>query len=525
MSARGQSVRTVPGEAEKALDGGVVTVAAGVNAGSLAALAVSDAALARIAQRNGGLNALTQVFIEESRTRARAIDAAVARGEPGGALAGVPIALKENICATLGRTTAGSRALENYVSPFDAAVVERLRGAGAVLIARANCDEFAMGGTGEHSAFGATRNPFDATRVPGGSSSGSAAAVGGPEGGMVPAALGSDTGGSIRQPAGWCGIVGIKPTYGRVSRWGLVAFASSLDQIGPLARSVEDAALVLDVIAGPDARDATCVAPAAAPGAFVEAARRGARGDFTGLKRKIGIARQGIARANHPAVNESIERTRAHFSALGFDTVEVDLPHAEFGIAAYYIIAAAEASSNLARYDGVRYGHRAALRPGEGLDALYARSRSEGFGPEVQRRIMLGTHVLSSGYFDAYYTTALRARRVIRADFERAFAEGCAAVVLPCSPGPALRLGEKRSDPLALYLEDVYTVGVNLAGVPAVALPMGSAEVEGVALPLGVQLIGAMRAEETILTLAAALESAEAQSAVGNAASSRRVSA
>ncbi len=481
------------------LNHSAIEMAKGVRDRSLSAVALARAALDRASTVGRELNAVTQVLDQTALRAAESIDFAVAQGEDPGPLAGVPVVIKDNICTIEGYTTCASRFLEKYQSPFDATCVRRLRAAGAVIIAKSNLDEFAMGGSGENSAFGATKNPWDRTRVPGGSSSGSAACV---AAGIAPVALGSDTGGSIRQPAGFCGITGLKPTYGRVSRLGLVAFASSLDQVGPLTRNSADAARVLSVISGEDPHDSTCARVPTED--FVRAM---GRAEHDGMRAILGVARQGRGPGNHPSVNEAIDRTVALYRDAGYEIAEVDLHAGDEAIAAYYIIAAAEASSNLARFDGVRYGRRAALSPGEGLAELYTRSRTEGFGPEVQRRIMLGTHVLSSGYYDAYYNTALKARRVIKRAFDRIFAHGCRAVLLPSSPGPAFKLGEKSNDPLAMYLEDIYTVGVNLAGLPAITLPAGMAQVDGRALPVGVQLIGPALGETALLHLAQIFES------------------
>ncbi|MBX3358648.1 MAG: Asp-tRNA(Asn)/Glu-tRNA(Gln) amidotransferase subunit GatA [Phycisphaeraceae bacterium] len=454
------------------------------------------AALERAESLNPRLNAFLELFPGRAMDQARAIDAAIARGEDPGPLAGVPVAIKDNLCLAWGKTTCGSRLLERYESPYTATCVQRLIDAGAVVIGKTNLDEFAMGSSGEHSAFGPTRLPWDLDRVPGGSSSGSAAAV---AAGVVPAALGSDTGGSIRQPAGMCGVVGLKPTYGRVSRYGLVAFASSLDQVGPFARTVEDAAVLAGVLCGHDPRDGTSLD---VPGEDLAATVESPVDSLC-----IGIPSHARGSAgNHPGVNASLESAAAALGSAGARIVDVDLPHADHGIAAYYIIASAEASSNLARFDGVRYGRRAAVSDDEPLEALYSRSRAEGFGAEVQRRIMLGTHVLSSGYHDQYYTTALRVRRLIKRDFDAAFARGCHALLMPASPTPACRLGEKTGDPLALYLEDVYTVGANLAGLPGITVPAGFATEGGSELPVGVQLIAPALGEATLLRAARMLE-------------------
>ncbi|MBL8991158.1 MAG: Asp-tRNA(Asn)/Glu-tRNA(Gln) amidotransferase subunit GatA [Phycisphaerae bacterium] len=473
-------------------------IARAVRAGKLRAAEVVERSLARIDALNPAVNALVQVDAERARRRAAEIDAAVARGQDPGPLAGVPAAVKDNLCTDWGFTTCGSEMLRSYRSPFTATAVERLEAAGAVVVGKANLDEFGMGSSTERSCFGPTRHPLDPTRVPGGSSGGSAAAV---ACGMAAVALGSDTGGSIRQPASFCGLVGVKPTYGRVSRWGLVAYASSLDQVGPLTRTVEDAALVLGVIAGADDRDGTC---ANLPAEDFTAELDRAPADLV-----VGVARpgRGTGAGESPGVALALERAAERLRQRGARIVDVDLPHAGAAIAAYYVIATAEASSNLARFDGVRYGRRAELTPGQGLAELYDRSRAEGFGPEVRTRIMLGTHVLSSGYYDAYYLTALRARRRIKQDYDAAFARGCACVLMPATPGPAFRAGEKTADPIAMYLEDAYTVGVNLAGLPGLVVPGGTEEVGGVELPVGVQLVGPALGERALLRVGAVLTS------------------
>ncbi len=467
-------------------------------------------ALARIESRNDTSNAFVEVYGEEASARAAAVDERVRAGE-NLPLAGTPIAVKDNICTRVGKTTCGSRILEGYRSPFDATVIERLEAAGAIVVGKTNMDEFGMGSGTEHSVYGATKNPWDPTRVAGGSSGGSAAAV---AAGMVPVALGSDTGGSIRQPAGMCGVVGLKPTYGRVSRYGLVAFASSLDQIGPLTRTVEDAALVLGVMAGEDPRDATSSTRPLHD--YVAAARE------TPSKLRVGVVRAWATAKNDPGVDGAMERAKSVFRSMGAEVVDVDLPHAEHAVAAYYIVAPAEASSNLARFDGVRYGRRAELAAGEGLEALYVRSRSEGFGPEVQRRIMLGTYALSSGYYEAYYNTALKVRRRIKEDYDAALGPGtdgrgasCDVLLMPTSPTPAYPIGEKGDDPVSEYLQDIYTVGVNLAGLPAIGLPCGLADVGGTKLPVGVQLVGRAFDEAGLLRAAGAFERASGFSGVG----------
>lgn len=412
-----------------------------------------------------------------------------------GPLAGVCVAIKANICTKQGITSAGSRMLEHYRSPFDATAVTRLLEAGATLSGTTNMDEFGMGGSTEHSAFGPTRNPWDPARVPGGSSGGSAAAVAAE---LVPVALGSDTGGSIRQPASHCGVVGLKPTYGRVSRFGLIAYASSLDCIGPIGRTVRDCAKVLTVISGIDHNDATS---AAEPVPDMEA----------DLDQPIGALRVGVVRSMldehlHPAVAKACQATLDRIIHSGGTVIDIELPHARYAVAAYYLVAPAEASSNLARYDGVRYGYRAKLGPNATIEDLYTRTRTEGFGPEVRRRIMLGTHALSSGYYDAYYLRALKVRRLIKQDYDHAFTQhNLHAIVSPVSPGPAFRFGEKLDNPMALYLEDQFTVSVSLAGLPAVSVPAGMTD-DPMPLPIGVQLIGQAFDEPTLLRVARMLE-------------------
>ena len=485
----------------------MIEIRDGVLAGRMSAAEVTRASLDAIARENPRLNAFTQVFEKAALAHAARVDARVAAGGRP-ALAGVPVAIKDNMCTGpdlnssgdgigyAGFTTCASRILEHYASPFTSTAVQRLLDAGAIIVGKTNLDEFAMGSSTEHSIFGPTRNPWDVERVPGGSSGGSAAAV---AAGLVPLALGSDTGGSIRQPAAFCGAFGLKPTYGRISRYGLVAFASSLDQIGPITRSAGDAALALEIMGGKDPLDATT--------SRHETPRLAQMDPHDREPLRIGVVRQGRRGANHPGVAAALEGAIAQYASLGASVVEVDLPLIDHGIAAYYIVAPAEASSNLARLDGVRFGRRASLGPGEGLEALYARSRGEGFGAEVKRRIMLGTHVLSSGYYDAYYNTALKVRRRLLADFERAF-EGCDAILMPSTPGPAFKIGEKTGDPISMYLEDVYTVTVNLAGLPALSMPAGLAEVDGRVMPVGVQLVGRAFDEPRLLSIARRFERA-----------------
>lgn len=417
-------------------------------------------------------------------------DAALARAKSNdvlGLLSGVPYALKDNMCTAGVRTTAGSRILENYIPPYTATAAAKLEAAGGVMVGKTNMDEFAMGSSTETSAFQKTRNPYDLDCVPGGSSGGSAAAV---AAGMVPFALGSDTGGSIRQPAAFCGVVGLKPTYGRVSRYGLIAFASSLDQIGPFTHTVEDAALVMNAISGVDPLDST-TAPVDA-----EDFTHGLTEGVSGLR--IGVVRDIDERGLNPEVKAAVNRAVQSLAAAGAEIVDVTLPHSAYAVATYYLLAPAEASSNLARYDGVRYGRRAS---GETLLEMYERTRSEGFGMEVKRRIVIGTYALSSGYYDAYYKRAQQMRTLIRRDFETAF-ERCDVIVTPTTPTPAFRFGEKSDDPLQMYLNDIFTIPANLAGLPGISVPCGLAG----HLPIGLQLLGKPFDERTLLRAAHAYE-------------------
>jgi aspartyl-tRNA(Asn)/glutamyl-tRNA(Gln) amidotransferase subunit A len=404
-------------------------------------------------------------------------------------LLGIPLAIKDVICTKGVRTTCGSKILDNFVPPYDATVMERLNAAGAILLGKANMDEFAMGSSTEHSAYGITHNPWDLSAIPGGSSGGSAAAVAADE---CAAALGTDTGGSIRQPAACCGIVGLKPTYGRVSRYGLVAFASSLDQIGPMTKDVRDAALLLNVIGGKDPRDSTS-ADIALPD-FTQALT----GDVKGLR--IGIPQEYFIEGIDPEVERGVRDAIRVLEGLGAATADISLPHTEYGVAAYYILAPSEASSNLARYDGIKYGFRTA--EWSNLRDMYMRTRDEGFGAEVKRRIMLGTYALSAGYYDAYYRKAQQVRTLILRDFEAAFRQ-VDVIVAPTAPTPAFQIGEKTDDPLQMYLSDVFTVPVNLAGIPGVSLPCGFSSA---GLPIGLQIIGKPFAEETVLQAAYAFE-------------------
>jgi len=462
-----------------------------IAAGRVSAVEVCRAALTRIDTVDPSLNAFNLVDADRALASAAAIDRRRTAGEPLGPLAGVPVALKDNLCVRGMRTTASSRILERFVPPYDATAVARLEAAGAVVVGKTNCDEFAMGSSNENSACGPVRNPWAPDRTPGGSSGGSAAAV---AAGCVPLALGSDTGGSIRQPAAFCGVVGLKPTYGRVSRYGLLAFASSLDQIGPIARTAADAALVLSVIAGVDRADATSshepVADFTPPPAV----------DVHGVR--IGIPRAFVTSGVDAGVRRAFEAALETLRSAGASLVDIELPHAKYAIPVYYLVATAEASSNLARYDGVRYGYRSARAADASFRDMYSRTRDEGFGPEVKRRIMLGTYVLSAGYYDAFYLKAQQVRTLLRGDYQRAF-EQVDVVAMPTSPIPPFRLGEKTADPLQMYLADVFTVSANLAGLPAISVPCGF--VDGT-LPVGLQLTGRMFDESTLLRIAEAYE-------------------
>jgi aspartyl-tRNA(Asn)/glutamyl-tRNA(Gln) amidotransferase subunit A len=454
-----------------------------------AARSLTEDCLRRIDAVDERVGAFLRVDRESALARAVEIDGA--GGESRGLLAGLPVAVKDNICARGEPATCASRMLESFVPPYDAHVIENLRAAGAVLLGRTNLDEFAMGSSCENSAFQPTRNPWDFARTPGGSSGGSAAAV---AAGMVPLALGSDTGGSIRQPASFCGIVGLKPTYGRVSRYGLVAFASSLDQIGPFARDVYGAALLLEAIAGHDPRDSTS-ADVPVP-SFTQTLEQ----PLEGLR--IGVAREHFTAGLDQEVERAVRDALETYRSLGAEVREISLPHSQYCVAVYYIVASSEASSNLARYDGVHYGHRAAQF--DNMIDMYAATRGEGFGSEVKRRIMLGTYALSSGYYDAYYLKALKVRRLIRRDFDAAFA-GVDVIASPVSPVPAFKLGELLDDPLAMYLNDIYTITANLAGIPAISLPCGFS---GSGLPIGLQLMAAPFEEERLLRAARMYEQA-----------------
>lgn len=431
---------------------------------------------------NGELNSFLSIERDHALRQADRLDS----GEAVGPLNGYAIAIKDNICTKGLRTSCGSRILHNYKAHYDATAVERLNAAGAVMIGKTNMDEFAMGSSNESSAFGPARNPWDPSRVPGGSSGGSAVAV---ASGVVRAALGSETGGSVRQPASLCGIFGLKPTYGRISRFGLVAFASSLDNIAIFGQEAVDIAKVLGVIAGRDPRDATS-ANVPVPDYAGELAN-----EIVG--KKIGVPRALFGDGLDGEIREKVETVIENYHSLGAEIVDIELPHAKYGIAVYYIIATAEASSNLARYDGVRYGFRA--EDTNALREMYFKTREEGFGPEVKRRIMLGTYVLSSGYYDAYYSKAQKVRALVKRDYQNAFAQ-CDAIITPTSPSVAFKLGEKSDDPLAMYLNDVYTVSANLAGIPGISVPCALSEG---GLPIGFQLVGNFWSESLLLNLAA----------------------
>jgi aspartyl-tRNA(Asn)/glutamyl-tRNA(Gln) amidotransferase subunit A len=459
-----------------------------LDAGRSSAAALVEQSLAR-AEQCEPLHAFVRLRADAARAEARAADARRARGERRSALDGIPVAVKDVLVRAGEETTCASRILQGFVSPYTSTVLERLEAAGAVTVGITNMDEFAMGSSTEHSVYGPTRNPWDPARTPGGSSGGSAAAV---AAGVVPLAFGSDTGGSIRQPAACCGVVGIKPTYGRVSRWGLVAFASSLDQVGVFARTAEDAAHALDLIAGHDPRDSTSIPePAPRCAAALD-------GDVAGLV--IGLPREYyLEEGVEPGVLAAVRAAAAELERAGAKLREVSLPHTEYAVATYYLIATAEASSNLARYDGVRYGYRA---PGaHSLSEMYRQTRAQGFGAEVKRRIVLGTYVLSAGYYDAYYKKAQQVRTLIRRDFEGAF-RGCDLIATPTTPEVAFRLGSRSSDPLRMYLGDIYTVSANLAGLPGVSLPCGLSQ----GLPVGLQLLAPPLEEARLLRAADAFQ-------------------
>jgi aspartyl-tRNA(Asn)/glutamyl-tRNA(Gln) amidotransferase subunit A len=468
-----------------------VRIASEVASGKVRAEEVLEAFLERIRRFDPKVRAFTRVLENESKAQARAVDQKIKEGNKVGRLAGVPIAIKDNLQIRGIETTCSSKILAGYKAPYNATVIERLQAEDAVFVGKTNLDEFAMGSSTENSALFKTANPWDVSRVPGGSSGGSAAAVAAR---MAAVSLGSDTGGSIRQPAALCGIVGIKPTYGVVSRFGLVAFASSLDQIGPFARNVEDAALTLSVIAGHDPKDSTSVTSARIDYAGIASTVKGL---------KIGVPKEYFIPGTDPEVERSVQSSLEALKKLGAETKEISLPHTRYAVSAYYIIAPAEASANLSRFDGIRYGHSAGRDGGtENLLEIYEKSRGSGFGPEVKRRIMLGTYALSAGYYDAYYLKAQKVRTLLTRDFDEAFRK-VDAIVTPTSPTAAFRLGEKSNDPLAMYLADIYTVTADLAGIPGISIPCGETKEK---LPIGLQILGRHFDESAILRLAHAYE-------------------
>ncbi len=465
-----------------------------IASGEISAAQATDAYLSAVESTEPTIGAFVEVLTDRARQRAAQIDAKRASGDSLGALAGLPIAIKDNMCTTYGRTTCASKILANFEAPYMGTVPAMLEAADAVVIAKANMDEFAMGSSTENSAIAPTRNPWDTDRVPGGSSGGSAAAVAARQ---CVAALGSDTGGSIRQPAAFCGVVGFKPTYGRVSRYGLVAYGSSLDQIGPLTRDVADAALLTNAIAGYDPRDSTSL-KADVPDYLATI-------DQPIDHLRIGLPKEFYSDALAPEINAAIHKAAETYKAAGAEVIEISLPHSRvdrdpdgnlssYAVACYYIVAMAEASSNLARFDGVHYGHRTDADVSDIIE-LYSKSRAEGFGEEVKRRIILGSYTLSAGYYDAYYNKALKVRRLIKNDFDKAF-QSCDVVLCPVTPTTAFDIGEKTDDPLTMYLADIYTISVNLAGLPAMTIPTGLAS-DG--MPIGMQLIGPALSEQTIL--------------------------
>jgi aspartyl-tRNA(Asn)/glutamyl-tRNA(Gln) amidotransferase subunit A len=477
----------------------VIDIAQATQSGQVTVTSVVQDCLRAIVQKQS-LNAVTYVAQREALAAAASLDQ-LAPEMRKGRLFGVPILVKDAICTRGIPSTSGSRILNRVTSdgllpyrpPYDATVIERLQAEGAIVLGKANMDEFAMGSSNETSFYGPVRNPLDETRVPGGSSGGSASAV---AAGLSPAALGSDTGGSIRQPASFCGIVGVKPTFGRVSRYGLIAFASSLDQIGPMTPDVQSSARLLEIMSGPDGRDSTAHSE---PVGNYEAATRGG---LSGLR--FGVPSEYFAEGLDPKVRAVMDAMLDKLKKAGAQVLPVSLPHTHYGVATYYVLATAEASSNLARFDGVRFGLRAE-KPGGNLNDLYTESRGRGFGPEVQRRILLGTYVLSSGFYDAYYSKAQKVRTLIARDFERAF-DAVDCIVAPTSPTVAFRLGERSQDPLAMYMADVYTLPASLAGVPALSLPIGYAEDAGATLPVGMQVIAPLHGEVTMFRAAGAIE-------------------
>jgi aspartyl-tRNA(Asn)/glutamyl-tRNA(Gln) amidotransferase subunit A len=459
--------------------------------GETSSEAVTDSVLGRIRSVDGKVRAYITVTEDVARAQAKEADRRIKAGDASSPLLGIPVAVKDNMCTEGIRTTCASKILGNFVPPYDATVVARLKQSGYVLCGKPNMDEFAMGSSTENSGFFITKNPWDLERIPGGSSGGSAAAV---AAGECIGALGSDTGGSIRQPAACCGVVGLKPTYGRVSRYGLVAFASSLDQIGPITKDVTDSALLMNVVSGHDGKDSTS-ANIPAPD-FTRALKR----DVKGMK--IGLPKEYFIEGMDPEVEKTIREAVKTLEGLGAKVVDVSLPHTDYAVATYYILATSEASSNLARYDGVKYGHRTAS-PKDLMD-LYMKTRDEGFGAEVKRRIMLGTYALSAGYYEAYYKKGQQVRTLIKRDFEEAF-KAVDVIATPTAPTAAFKIGEKTTDPLQMYLSDIFTISVNLAGIPGISLPCGFTSLN---LPVGLQLLGRHFDEESILHAAFAYEQA-----------------
>ena len=474
-----------------------------IAAREISAVEATQGYLDAIEKTEPQVGAFTQVLAERAQERAGEVDKRLAAGHDAGPLAGVPMAVKDNLATPFGRTTCSSKMLAEFRAPYCATAVEKLEAAGAVILGKTNMDEFAMGSSTETSHHAPTRNPWDTARVPGGSSGGSAAAVAAR---LCAAALGSDTGGSIRQPAALCGVVGFKPTYGRVSRFGLVAFGSSLDQIGPMTRDVSDCALLTNVISGHDPKDSTSV-PAEPPDCLAEI-------DQPIENLRIGLPAEFFSDALDDEINASIRQAVEVYRSAGARIVEVSLPHSRvdrdadgklssYAVACYYIVAMAEASSNLARYDGVHYGHRTAEKTSDIVE-LYSRSRAEGFGEEVKRRIMLGTYTLSAGYYDAYYNKAMKVRRLIKNDFDAAF-ESCDVLLCPTTPTTAFALGEKTDDPLTMYMADIYTISVNLAGLPGISIPAGLSKA---GLPIGMQIVGPALSESAVLRVARSYEAA-----------------
>jgi aspartyl-tRNA(Asn)/glutamyl-tRNA(Gln) amidotransferase subunit A len=463
-----------------------------IRIGQSSSVEATGAVFERITKLEPTIGAYISTFEKSALNKAEEVDKRIAKGETVGELAGVPIAIKDVLCTTFGATTCASKILENFHSPYNATVVEKLLAADAVIVGKTNMDEFAMGSSTENSGLKQTVNPWDVSRVPGGSSGGSTAAV---AAGLCYAALGSDTGGSIRQPASFCGVVGLKPTYGRVSRYGLVAYGSSLDQIGPITRTVGDCALMMIVCAGYDSADSTSVDERTAPVPdYLE------KLDEPIKKLKISVVPE-LNAGSDSEVQKAISEALEVYRKLGAEIIEIEMPHFDYAIAAYYVIATAEASSNLARYDGVHYGHRT-KNPKDYIE-VYTKSRAEGFGKEVKRRIMLGTYALSSGYYDAYYLKALKVRNLIRGDFTKAF-ERYDCIMMPVSPTTAFKIGEKVDDPLKMYLSDVYTIAANLAGIPGISIPCGF---DSNNLPIGLQILSPAFSEDKLLRIARMYES------------------